>query len=37
MHKVETKGLLIRDGSGAADAVDSVNVTSVQGFAEVCE
>ena len=36
-HKVETKGLLIRDESGAADAVDSINVTSVQGLAEVCE
>ena len=36
-HKVETKGLLIRDESGAAGAVDSINVTSVQGLAEVCE
>ena len=36
-HKVETKGLLIRDESGAADAVDSINVTSVQGLAEACE
>ena len=36
-HKVETKGLLIRDESGGEDAVDSINVTSVQGLSEVCE
>ena len=36
-HKVETKGLLIRDEGGGDDAVDSLNVTSVQGLSEVCE
>jgi cytochrome c5 len=36
-HRVETKGLLIRDEGGGEDAVDSLNVTSVQGLGEVCE
>ena len=36
-HKVETKGLLIRDEGGGDAAVDSLNVTSVQGLGEVCE
>ena len=36
-QKVETKGLLIRDEGGGEDAVDSLNVTSVQGLGEVCE
>ena len=34
-HKVETKGLLIRDESGGGP--DSLNVTSVQSLAEVCQ
>lgn len=33
-HRVETKGLLIRDESGGSA---SLNVTSVQSLAEVCE
>ena len=34
-HRVETKGLLIRDESGGGPA--SLNVTSVQSLAEVCQ
>ncbi|MEO2198627.1 MAG: hypothetical protein ABGY72_21430, partial [bacterium] len=34
-HRVETKGLLIRDESGGGAA--SLNVTSVQSLAAVCE
>ena len=36
-RRVETKGLLIRAEDGGADAVDSLNVTSIQGLGEVCE
>lgn len=37
-HRVETKGLLIRDEAGDADPpVHSLNVTSVQSLSERCE